>query len=150
MKLCRRCKIEKSRTEFFRHGTSVDGRQAYCKPCQAEYKRTRPHHMQKWRQIPENLEKQRQYDSDRNLRRYGLSRDEFKTILESQNGCCAICLEVLQKPQIDHCHTTGNTRGILCLNCNHGLGKFRDSEFLLKNAILYLQCPPVKKVFPQS
>lgn len=61
---------------------------------------------------------------------------------------CAICGEAetstLQYDHkislsIDHCHKTGSVRGMLCGNCNNGLGRFKDSTELLKNAINYLE-----------
>jgi uncharacterized protein YlaI len=59
-----------------------------------------------------------------------------------QKGCCAICGKhqtILNKTlNVDHCHKTGKIRGLLCTNCNHGLGKFYDNAEVLKVAINYL------------
>lgn len=81
-------------------------------------------------------------------RRYGITFEEATDLLASQGGCCAICkteltLDNRDKPAgdhsaIDHCHTTGRVRGILCMHCNQGLGKFRDSPENLQAAIDYL------------
>jgi len=64
-------------------------------------------------------------------------------MLKEQGGGCAICGET--KPLkgknylcVDHCHETGEVRGILCHACNTGLGKFKDSPELLHTAINYL------------
>jgi hypothetical protein len=62
---------------------------------------------------------------------------------ELQEGRCAICKSPLSEGQkghaVDHCHTTGTVRGLLCPSCNLGLGKFRDDPQLLSEAVRYLQ-----------
>lgn len=76
-------------------------------------------------------------------KKYNLTLEERSKLLKSQNNCCAICgynkLENENKfPVIDHCHNTGKIRGILCANCNIGLGMFKDEIDLLEKAISYL------------
>ncbi len=74
---------------------------------------------------------------------YGLTPETFSELMDSQNHQCAICghSDKSKKktfPMIDHCHSTGKVRGILCSSCNMGLGKFKDSIELLESAIKYL------------
>lgn len=80
---------------------------------------------------------------------YGVSIQEIEQHLHEQGGVCKICetellMSVLgtrsrnKKPHVDHCHTTGAYRGILCHSCNVGIGMFRDSPVALTNAIKYL------------
>jgi len=69
---------------------------------------------------------------------YGLSHDDFVVLLQSQNGRCAICTGVLENPFVDHDHTTGAVRGLLCPPCNKAIGFFRDRVDLLTQAIAYL------------
>jgi hypothetical protein len=76
-------------------------------------------------------------------RKYNLEWDEYLQIVEAQNGKCAICLIPFEKLKsrfvcIDHCHTTGKVRGVLCSNCNVGLGKFKDDKDTLLRAVAYL------------
>lgn len=63
-------------------------------------------------------------------------------MLKNQNYRCSICNKHEEKFKyklaVDHCHLTGEIRGLLCNNCNAGLGLFNDSEFSLKAAIKYL------------
>lgn len=60
-------------------------------------------------------------------------------ILATQNGYCAICLrKITGKGNLDHCHTTGKVRGVLCTACNTGLGFFWDSPETLVAAIEYI------------
>lgn len=81
--------------------------------------------------------------------KYKMSVDEYNSMLETQNNVCAVCQKpettkghrtgLLRNLSIDHCHTTGKIRGLLCTNCNHVLGKFNDDEELFKRAINYLK-----------
>jgi hypothetical protein len=79
-------------------------------------------------------------------RKFGISLSDYEKILKSQDGKCAICQT--QKPtghgakygrfSVDHDHSTGEVRGLLCSNCNIGLGAFRDNVDVIKNAIFYI------------
>lgn len=75
--------------------------------------------------------------------KYGITADQFNTMLEEQDGVCAICgiqaEEYGKRFSIDHCHTTGTVRGLLCMNCNTALGHFRDDVESLERAIKYLE-----------
>ncbi len=72
--------------------------------------------------------------------KYGLSLDDYQTMLEQQNGSCMICKAIPNKHlAVDHCHTTGKIRGLLCGKCNTGLGLFYDDHDLLLTAATYLK-----------
>ena len=75
--------------------------------------------------------------------RYGLNKDDYLAMLEKQNNACAICLnpETIENSIlcVDHCHTTGKVRGLLCRMCNSALGKFQDDLLNLKRAVAYLE-----------
>lgn len=76
------------------------------------------------------------------MRNYGITLDDYQQILGGQGGTCAICGEPPKKNRrmsVDHCHETGEVRGLLCDHCNRGLGHFRDQTILLQNAISYLR-----------
>lgn len=75
---------------------------------------------------------------------YGMTLDDYYQRYVAQEGKCAICGE--KKPSsgrdglaVDHCHSKGHIRGLLCTHCNHGLGKFKDSVEVLAKAIEYLK-----------
>lgn len=71
--------------------------------------------------------------------RYGLTMDDYYCLLQSQGNKCAICKKEATKTlDVDHCHETGKVRGLLCNNCNRGLGHFQDDKHLLRNAMEYL------------
>jgi len=76
-------------------------------------------------------------------RTYGITYEEYEQMVEDQGGGCAICgkteSEEGRRLPIDHCHTTGKVRGVLCAKCNQALGMFRDDPELLRNAAQYLE-----------
>lgn len=83
---------------------------------------------------------------NRGLARYcGMTFGQYMEMYKRQDGCCAICRVAMtwhgRKPTsacVDHCHTTGLVRGLLCRLCNTGLGGFRDSRAFLFAAMRYL------------
>lgn len=83
-------------------------------------------------------ERSREWHKAHRYRSYGLSRNEYTALVEAQAGSCRICSK--QKPLvIDHCHTTGKVRGLLCRSCNTLIGLAFDDAHTLERAIEYLQ-----------
>lgn len=74
---------------------------------------------------------------------YGLTLEQFQALYDSQDGCCAVCgiheSNFKRGLHVDHCHKSGQVRGILCTRCNPGLGYFEDSVEKLEMAITYLK-----------
>ncbi len=70
---------------------------------------------------------------------YGLSLPEYNKMLEASSGLCAICRQPTDKFHVDHCHSTGKVRELLCRGCNHGIGNFRENLAALEAAIAYLK-----------
>ena len=70
--------------------------------------------------------------------RYGITLEDYKNMYISQEGKCDICKESSKKLVVDHCHTNGNVRGLLCTACNSGLGFFKDNIPNLLEATKYL------------
>lgn len=85
------------------------------------------------------------------LARYGITEDDYSKLIISQNYVCAICKQPETSTDgatgetkilsVDHCHSSNKVRGLLCNNCNQGLGKFKDSVEILQSAI---ECLKVK------
>jgi hypothetical protein len=81
-----------------------------------------------------------------NLKRYGLTESVFLEMYEQQEHKCKICGRpiaystgnAMDSLHIDHDHETGKVRGLLCGDCNTGLGKFKDNTEILSKAIRYL------------
>lgn len=90
-------------------------------------------------------------DARRNVdfkRKFGITVDEYNDLLMKQEGVCGICknpetaldhrTKQIRNMAVDHCHTTGKVRGLLCSKCNTALGSFKDNVEYLKAAITYL------------
>jgi Recombination endonuclease VII len=169
-KRCTKCGEVKPLSEFYAADGMRDGHRNDCIVCNKAARRERtarnpePHRERARRWAAENPERRAAYAAEyrnrpdrkramRDLyyrRTYGITADQADEILASQNGCCAICCkpapERLASMHLDHDHETGQIRGFLCLDCNHGLGKLRDSPDLLLRALVYLRqqtSPPV-------
>jgi hypothetical protein len=143
-KICPTCKIEKPLSDYWMRKTR-GGQQAAsrCKVCSTEENR-------KWRAANPDHEKlryarERVQTRERHLvRKYGVDLSAYSAMLEDQAGACAIC----GKPDtaehhgvlhVDHCHSTGAVRGLLCRNCNHVLGLMKDGATLMDKAAEYLR-----------
>jgi len=80
---------------------------------------------------------------------YGITLLEYEALLAKQNGVCAICQQPektldrkqnkLRRLAVDHCHTTDKIRGLLCFECNTGIGKFGDNPQLIERAAEYVR-----------
>lgn len=88
----------------------------------------------------------------RMLREFGLTPDVHRETLKNQNNRCAICKKKetvklfgkVKALHVDHCHRTNGFRGLLCSECNMGLGKFKDNPDLLRIAAAYLEAYSAK------
>ena len=85
--------------------------------------------------------------------KYGMDNELYETVMQFQDQNCAICTKPRpeeHEPQfhIDHDHNTNTVRGILCSNCNVGLGNFMDNTEILRSAIIYLEIN--KKLMAQA
>lgn len=100
--------------------------------------------------LPERKRRATTAQRDYNLRtRYGVTLEQFYFLLDTQEYSCAICgIELIDeisykghngKPVVDHCHDSGNVRGILCNGCNLIIGHAKDDIDRLKRAIVYLE-----------
>jgi len=96
----------------------------------------------RWRK--DNKEKYADQWLRSNINRLNLTEtftaEDYWSMVEKQEGVCSICKSECDKGRlaIDHDHKTGKVRGLLCRNCNLGLGNFLDNTSLLEAAVLYL------------
>lgn len=138
-KECTNCGVTKSLDSFKVDGRTSDQLSNICIKCKRvkeEVSRTK--RKQKYRQ---GKGKDRKKEWLKYL--YNLTKEDYYSILENQNHSCKICgtheSKVFKQTLfVDHCHTTGKVRGLLCNSCNTGLGRFKDSQDILQKAIGYL------------
>jgi hypothetical protein len=69
---------------------------------------------------------------------YGITMEEYEKMYKKQKGKCQLCGKKEKKLKVDHCHSNGQVRGLLCTTCNTGLGHLKDNTSILENAIQYL------------
>lgn len=164
MKTCRKCNTSKSESEFYKNPSKANPARLRgdCKACHqvktaVQKKIKQQQYRDYWKVYSlANAEK----ITDAKLRRiYGISLEQFTEMLIAQDGKCAICKQAPPPNAkgysfaIDHDHACCNNsnarvkgyscgscvRGLLCHNCNLGLGNFKDSVDLLQSAQAYLR-----------
>jgi hypothetical protein len=118
MKKCTKCGETKPLTEFYKQTHGKAGRHSYCKPCSRDSVRPAS-----WRT-------------------QGIDPQRAAAVLRSHTGLCDVCgvdsPGVSKAWSVDHCHSTGVIRGVLCSACNRGLGAFNDRPEVLRKAAGYL------------
>jgi hypothetical protein len=131
MKKCYVCCEVKEHTEYNKCSKAKDGLQHYCRVCSNKKRKD-------W-----DLEDPERTKGKYLRESYGLSFSQYAEMRDNQNNKCAICGEeetrFLKKLVVDHCHSSGEVRKLLCNTCNHGIGNFKDNVELLKKAIGYLE-----------
>ncbi len=120
-------------TEFGKSVHSWDLHNNTCKDCCNAYERSvrglRAKYQREWKL----------------LKKYGMSLEDYNTLLEKQHGVCAICGaapldgELRGELKVDHNHSTGEVRGLLCDNCNKALGLFKDNPKAMRRAAAYVE-----------
>lgn len=139
-KFCPKCDRFWPRDNFYKNKALPDGLTGYCK----EHMKALNKALKK--SDPEYFSKTN--SASKRANRFNMTKEEFENMLKEQNNKCAICQNDLNdKFNIDHDHSCCDgryscgecVRGILCGNCNRGLGQFKDNIEFLKSAIAYLQ-----------
>lgn len=144
MKPCRKCKLEKKLDDFVRNKAFKSGIDTICRECSREQvKLWRKLNPQK-RKLQLQRESKKDYNHNKHLKHtYGITRDQYLVMFEEQKGCCAICnkhqLEFKKRLFVDHNHSTGEIRKLLCQACNMLIGACKENKENLAKAILYLE-----------
>ena len=150
-KLCRNCKQDKPVEEFHKSKINSDGLKNECKPCRKieaqVYRKKYPEKIaantKKWYAL--NPEKRKAVYRNKGWRDAGIDMDypRYLILLEKQEHRCKICKkhesEFDKALAVDHNHTTGVVRGLLCHDCNMVIGKMNDYPILLREAVRYLE-----------
>lgn len=122
-KPCKKCGNE-LRLVSNRKCINCEHKRLYIRQKSADVKTQRAMHQRKWK--------------------YGITQESFDQKMKVQSGCCAICSRILDcssrdtTPCVDHNHTTGKVRGLLCRPCNQAIGCLQDQPHLCQLAAVYL------------
>jgi hypothetical protein len=138
-KICGKCKNLLKIEEFPRakpnsktYKKYKDGIKPWCKNCYREYNNSYMSHVRKTNPGYNHY-----------FKKYGITFEEYVDMAEQRNQKCDICGNVsdhrYKKLVVDHCHSTGKIRGLLCFSCNSILGNAKDNISNLQNAIKYLE-----------
>jgi len=162
-KICSSCNRELPNTiEYFYHSKrGLDGFHYSCKDCQKEYainskekivaRRKEYHIKNRERLLAKCRERNSTVESKIKRKRYvlklqfGIDEDTVVNAMNIQKGCCDICKKSLVDGEgvktyhVDHNHTTGDFRGLLCSKCNTAIGLLEEDKEILKSAIRYLE-----------
>jgi len=131
-KYCKSCDTTKPIDDFYLRNKTSMVRHSTCKEC--DKKRVKENHDPV---AYRNAELQR---------RYGITQQDYEVMIVEQNNQCAICNATEPGGRhnsgyfvVDHCHTTGKVRKLLCNNCNTALGLVGDNTQILQSMIEYLK-----------
>ena len=161
MKRCKKCGALKPLDEFYRCAGTRDGHRGDCKPCNLAAKHDR--YMANPAKVKAQVKRWQQANAERVnatqrlrrakpevklqaraahlMRKFGLTLEEYDAMLEAQGGGCFICGRPPREDislHVDHDHSTGRVRGILCFSCNNALADFQDDPSLLRKAACYV------------
>lgn len=158
-KRCSKCGNDLPLLAFYQR-TGAKSHHSACKVCERAmakdwYERNKDKaaaKVKEWRR--QNIDAVKQYRSDNKqkhyrqeiVRKYGVEPSWFDKQLQRQGNACACCKRQFHwsnkqtTPHVDHCHSTGKVRGILCNRCNTVLGLCKDNKELFKNLTGYLEC----------
>lgn len=155
-KYCSGCNNTKELIEFHIDKSEKDGHRFQCKICrnskQRKYAKDNPGII-KTRNKEKKDSRKAYYQSDRGIessrrshlkRKYNMTLEDYNKLSEQQAGRCKICNKEESSKKnkflcVDHNHSTGKIRGLLCNTCNRALGLFQDDITILYNAFIYLQ-----------
>lgn len=149
-KICNRCTKEKPIADFPLNGKSKSTGKPYirsfCKDCcdksaKEFYQKFKEKRILKQRKY--NLDNPGYYYNSVYIRKYGITEDDYNKMFDAQHGKCFIChthqSELKIKLAVDHNHSTGKVRKLLCNNCNRTLGYVKENTTVLNNMIEYLK-----------
>ena len=150
-KPCKKCGALKPLDMFPKQRRGLYGRASQCASCQNEARRKR-HALAPGKHAAyqrEYIRRNPDAHTSRKLKAaYGITLADYNRLLAQQQGKCAICGNAHvpgntarngKRLHVDHCHESGRVRGLLCSNCNLGIGNLQHDETILLKAIEYLR-----------
>ena len=157
MKTCTKCQQSKPFNDFHPRPSSKSGYQSWCKECKNASRREKPHpplvpgetkedrlRRQKRESYARAKAKNPRLSLERTLKKkYGLAIEDYDQMLIEQDNKCYVCSQPPTDKEtrlaVDHCHTTGRVRKLLCNSCNSALGFVDDDVSRLSSLIAYLE-----------
>lgn len=134
LKTCNHCQVPKATKNFTTNTKKPDGLSPTCNLCHKPY-------FDAYR-----LRNKRAIKSRYLMKTYGIDMDHYDQLLAAQEGVCAICGaeedDMGRALAVDHNHSTGEVRGLLCTACNQAVGRFGDSAERFRRAAEYLEARP--------
>jgi len=135
--ICTKCKVSKKLNEFYKDTRRKNGVTSWCREC--------------WK-FQEAVRREKLGAKGRKNRKlqtlYGINIQQYQDMLNEQHNLCAVCdnkesimnqkSNKIQKLSVDHNHTTGKIRGLLCTACNKGLGMLKDNPDIVLKGYHYL------------
>lgn len=145
MKTCTKCGESKPLDFFWKDKRRPNGRMSACAACKGiaakTWAKNKPgYNADRYLKIKES-------ERERHLvRKYGVSLADYSRMLKDQGGMCAVCGKKQGRSfDVDHCHSTGIVRGLLCTNCNRLIGHAADDPDRLRKAADYLDASLSRK-----
>lgn len=149
-KQCGKCKQIRPPTDFYyrRERKSLSSKCRLCFNAYSQKWRENNHERYRIRNRQWRVGKEEYFRNIWLKSEYGISAEHYDNMLEQQGDVCAICKQPettydarvgVKRLAVDHCHTTGQVRGLLCAKCNRGLGHFNHCADGLQKAIEYLR-----------
>jgi hypothetical protein len=134
LRFCTGCERNLELSQFYAQQTGPGGRQTRCKKCvddrAIKYRQAKPEQYRAIQQRAARMSLKRKYQ---------LTDEQVDRLLSQRtSGLCAIC-DKRRRLNIDHDHSSGKVRGLLCTTCNHALGVFGDNETGLLRALAYVR-----------
>ena len=133
---CRVCNTDKPEEEFgtrrwkAKGGEQREALENRCRSCERD----------RWSKGKDGRWRESHYQ-----RTYGISLEDYDRLMEEQHNSCGICgahqSEFERRFSVDHCHQTGDVRGLLCDGCNTGIGALMEDRDIMEAAIQYLHGP---------
>jgi len=154
MKICSRCKTEKDESKYSRNSRLKSGRSVWCKTCHRDYEYERYHNDPEHRKsliakkvlyIQNRIKVDKVFHESikagHRRSKYGVTGPEYARMSAEQENKCYLCYRDCSSGRelaVDHDHTTGKVRGLLCGTCNLTIGRMNEDTALLRRMADYL------------
>lgn len=133
-KVCVKCGLAQPKKQYSKAKSRTDGLRGECKSCFKMY-------YAKYKEENSYILKEK-IKAKHRLRRYGIGNTEYGELLNRQKGHCVFCSKTsdgLKSLAVDHCHVTGNVRGLLCSSCNRLLGQLERNKYFADTFQYYIR-----------